>query len=343
MTGPAVTTERVGTEAPLVVRGLSVAFEARGRRDQIVEDVDLSVSQGRTLGLVGESGSGKSVTALALLGLLPRATARVTFDHLTLAGEDMRGATPRDWRRKRGREVAMIFQDPMTSLNPALTIGEQIGESVRLHLRLGRKAARARAVEVLDQVGIPGAARRLDDYPHSFSGGMRQRAMIAMALACRPKVLLADEPTTALDVTVQAQILDLLRELRTELQMAVLLITHDLGVVADSCDEVVVMYAGQLVERAAADQLFDRPLHPYTEALLHSLPERGRPGEALPVMPGVVPTPGNRPAGCRFHPRCRFAEAGSCDTELQALVERGSRLVRCVRADELRLEGDHQT
>jgi peptide/nickel transport system ATP-binding protein len=270
-----------------------------------VDDGRFRVARGATVGIVGESGSGKSVTALAIMGLLPRqgatATGRIAFDGLDLLTQPE--AVLRDLR---GDRIAMIFQEPMTSLNPSFRVGDQIVEAIRRHRGGTAAAARARALEMLRRVRIPAPERRIDDYPHRLSGGMRQRVMIAMALACDPQLLIADEPTTALDVTIQAQILHLLRRLREETGAAVVMITHDLGVVAETCDEVVVMYAGQVVETAPVAAIFRAPQHPYTVGLLGALPRIDRRAERLAVIPGTVPAPSDVPSGCRFAPRCPF-------------------------------------
>jgi peptide/nickel transport system ATP-binding protein len=290
--------------ALLEIANLSVAFGAV----RAVDDVSVTLAPGKTLCLVGESGSGKSTVALAIMRLLPdRAT--VTADRLALAGEELRDASPARLAALRGKDVSMIFQDPMSSLNPAFTIGFQIAEAIRLHERVGPGEARRRARAMLDRVRIPDAARRLDAYPHELSGGMRQRVMIAMALACSPKLLIADEPTTALDVTIQAQILSLMQELKRELGTAMLLITHDLGVVAEMADDVAVMYAGRVVEQAPVTDLFDRPAHAYTHGLLASVPKRGhgRRRKHLTEIPGVVPRLDRPIAGCAFAPRCDLA------------------------------------
>jgi peptide/nickel transport system ATP-binding protein len=273
-----------------------------------VDGVSFEIQRGETLGLVGESGSGKSVTSLALLGLLPARTARVPAGSVRLAGEELLGAGEHRLRQVRGNDIAMIFQDPMTSLNPVLSIGRQLTETLRTHLALDREEARRSAVELLDRVGIPEPRRRLRDYPHQFSGGMRQRVMIAMAIACRPRVLIADEPTTALDVTIQAQILELLRGLVDSERMALLLITHDLGVVAGTCARTSVMYAGRIVETGATTDLFARPQHPYTLGLLRSVPRLDA-GDALPLapIPGAPRDLTELPHGCAFAPRCAYA------------------------------------
>ena len=295
-------------QALLAVEDLKVVFHGdRGRTTHAVDGVDLTVARGRTLGLVGESGCGKSVTSLAIMGLLPKATSEVS-GAVRFDGVDLLGLADPILRDLRGDRVAMIFQEPMTSLNPSYTIGEQIIETIVRHRALTRSAARAHAIEMLVRVGIPSPELRLDDYPHKLSGGMRQRVMIAMALACGPQLLIADEPTTALDVTIQAQILDLMRQLKAESGAAIILITHDLGVVAEICDDVAVMYAGQLVEQAPVDVLFERPEHPYTVGLLASIPRLDREIERLATIEGTLPDMTAPPAGCRFAPRCPFAD-----------------------------------
>jgi oligopeptide transport system ATP-binding protein len=308
----------------LEVEDLRVRFWTRRGIVHAVNGISFSVAPGETLGIVGESGCGKSVTALAVMGILPRA-ARVASGSVRLEGRELLGLPDRDLRSVRGKEIAMIFQDPMTSLNPVLTIGRQLRESIETHLDLDRRGAEQRAVDLLDQVGIPGAKRRLRDYPHQFSGGMRQRVMIAMALSCEPKLLIADEPTTALDVTIQAQILDLLRALVAERDTALVLITHDLGVVAGICERVHVMYAGLLVETGTADQLFARPRHPYTLGLLQSVPrlDAGRQQKLHPIG-GAPRNMLSEPDSCPFAPRCRF-EVALSRQELPPLreLERG--------------------
>ena len=292
--------------ALLDVRNLRVSFNTRGGAFVAVDGIDLQVDGDEVLAIVGESGSGKSVAMLALMGLLPW-TATVTADTMTFAGRDLASLAPGERRQIVGRDVAMIFQEPITSLNPCFTVGYQIGEVLKVHLGLDRKARRQRVLDLLDQVGIPDAARRAGAFPHQLSGGMCQRVMIAMALACEPRLLIADEPTTALDVTIQAQILDLLLSLKRERKMALVLITHDLGLVAEHADRVVVQYAGRQVESNDAVPLFADPHHPYTAALLAALPERAT-ARRLEAIPGVVPGQFNRPAGCLFAPRCEFAD-----------------------------------
>ncbi len=317
----------------LTIEGLTVSFPGQHRRVNVVEDVSLAIGRGETIGLVGESGSGKSVTALAVMRLLAP-NARIDRGRVRLDGQDMVSLDEPALRRLRGAEIAMIFQEPMTSLNPLFRAGFQIGESLEAHLGISRSAARSRAADLMRAVGIPAAERRMDDYPHQLSGGMRQRVMIAMAMACRPKVLIADEPTTALDVTIQAQILTLIARLRDETGMGVLLITHDLGVVAGMARRVVVMYAGLVMEEAGVADLFGAPLHPYTRLLLRAMPRVGKRAERLHQIPGTAPPPQNFPAGCRFHPRCPDA-IERCRSELPPLETRANgRRVRCWRADE---------
>jgi peptide/nickel transport system ATP-binding protein len=330
--------EPIMSEPLLRVTGLEVRFLAGGAWHTVVEDVSFDVAAGETLGLVGESGCGKTVSSLAVMGLLPRANGRITAGSVRFQGLDLLQMDAEKLRQVRGDRIAMVFQEPMTSLNPAFTVGDQISLAVRSHRRMSKTDARLRAAEVLDRVGIPDARHRLDDYPHTFSGGMRQRVMIAMALACEPSLLIADEPTTALDVTIQAQILELLRSLKDETGMGMLFVTHDLGVVADICDRVAVMYAGQMVEQAPTERLFVRPRHPYSEGLLASMPQWSVPGERLAVIPGKVPPAGRMPTGCRFRSRCSYREA-ACE-EAVALVDAGAdAAVRCVRHEELTLRG----
>jgi oligopeptide/dipeptide ABC transporter ATP-binding protein len=303
--------------ALLEVSDLRTHFFTREGVVHAVDGVSLAIETGATLGLVGESGCGKSVTALSIMRLLPTPPARIVSGSVRFDGRDLTSLSERELEDVRGREIGMVFQDPMTALNPTLTIGTQIVEILQRHLGLDRRAARRRAGELLAEVGIPRAHERLDDYPHRFSGGMRQRVGIAMAIACGPRLLVADEPTTALDVTVQAQVLDLLDDLRRERQMALLLITHNMGVVAESAHDVAVMYAGQIVEQAPAHELFDRPEHPYTEALLSALPDLddadARQGR-LAAIPGRPPDLLEPPAACRFAARCPYAESGDCCT-----------------------------
>jgi oligopeptide/dipeptide ABC transporter ATP-binding protein len=324
----------------LEICDLVTAFHTPAGRVPAVDGVSLSLERGKALGLVGESGCGKSVTAMSVLGLVA-SPGRIEAGKILLQMDgkqvDLVGLGDAKLRQIRGSRVGMIFQEPMTSLNPVFTIGSQIAEAVRLHRKATRTEARARSLELLKLVKIADPERRVDEYPHQLSGGMRQRAMIAMALACEPDLLIADEPTTALDVTIQAQILELLADLRTRLGMAILLITHDLGVVAETCDEVAVMYAGKIVERAPAAQLFAQPLHPYTIGLLAARPEHTTgTGKPLAAIPGMVPAPANFPAGCRFHPRCVYARETDCVTDMPALREfSADHLVRCHHAGDL--------
>jgi peptide/nickel transport system ATP-binding protein len=326
-------------DAPLLdVRGLVTRFQTEASELRAVDGVSFAVPGGATVGVVGESGSGKSVTALSILRLVADPPGRVVGGEIWFEGRDLLKLSEREMRALRGDRISMIFQEPMTSLNPVLTVGDQVAEPLILHRSMNRRAARAEATELLRKVGIADPARRAGEYPHQLSGGMRQRVMIAMALACRPKLLIADEPTTALDVTIQAQIIELLDELRKELGMALLLITHDLGVVAESCDRVVVMYAGHVVEQADARALFERPRHPYTAGLLRSIPtfQTAQAGDRarLQEIPGMVPRLDQLPAGCRFQDRCPRVQ-DRCRAEAPPLappeMSQGEpdRLVRC--------------
>ena len=299
----------MASEIVLTVDGLATEFIGDDGTVRVVDGVSFAVRAGETLGIVGESGCGKSVTALSIMGLLPKPAGRVAAGRVILDGRDLTAVSPDAMHEIRGRRISMIFQEPMTALNPVHRVGHQLVETLRLHGDVGdRASARRRAVELLAEVGIPAPDRRFDEYPHQLSGGMRQRVLIAIALACSPDVLIADEPTTALDVTIQAQILDLIERLQAQRGMAVIFITHDLGVVAEIADQVVVMYAGRVVERAPVEALFARPLHPYTRALLESMPQLQRRAKTrLPVIQGMVPTASALPSGCRFANRCRFA------------------------------------
>jgi oligopeptide/dipeptide ABC transporter ATP-binding protein len=308
------------SEPILKVENLRTYFQTEAGVARAVDGVSFHVNPGETLGIVGESGSGKSVTSLSVMGLIAKPAgqiqkgSRILF-HGTNGVEDL-VALPEDRMRTiRGNDIAMIFQEPMTSLNPVFKVGDQISESLRLHQGLNKKAARERAIEMLQLVGIPSPRQRVDEYPHQLSGGMRQRVMIAMALACDPKLLIADEPTTALDVTIQAQILELLNRLQEELGMSIILITHDLGVVAETCDRVIVMYAGQVFEEGSVQDVFTDPQNPYTEGLLRSIPRLGSGGGRLAVIPGVVPSPMEWPTGCRFHDRCPYGWEKTRDEE----------------------------
>jgi peptide/nickel transport system ATP-binding protein len=300
-----------------------------------VDGVSFEVREGETLAVVGESGSGKSVTSLSILRLIAEPPGKIVGGRILFRGKNLLELGPRAMRAIRGKEISMIFQEPMTSLNPVYTCGEQIIEALVLHEKLDRRAARARTIEMLKLVGISSPEQRVDEYPHQMSGGMRQRVMIAMALACKPSILIADEPTTALDVTIQAQILELLKHLQEVLGMAVLLITHDLGVVAETADRVAVMYAGQVVEYCDVNAAFKRTLHPYTAGLLDALPRLGVKQESLRVIPGNVPDPLHFPSGCRFHPRCPVAQQRCRESEPPVLTFDGDHQSRCWRADEI--------
>ena len=318
--------------ALLEVSGLGVEFQTRGGVARVLEDVAFTVRRGETLGLVGESGCGKSMTALAMMRLIPTPPGRITSGSVKLEGRNLLAVSEAEMRRFRGNRISMIFQEPMTSLNPAYTVGDQIGEAVRLHQGLGRKAATARAIEMLEAVGIPAAKTRVHEYPHQFSGGMRQRVMIAMALACKPDVLIADEPTTALDVTVQAQIFDLISDLRERTGTAVLLITHDMGAIAEMADRVAVMYAGRIVEEGSTAEVLQSPMHPYTQGLIACAPGRRTAGFGEPLMeiPGTVPSLLERRGGCSFAERCGHVQE-RCRTHLPAetLLGGGCRRVLC--------------
>ena len=295
----------------LSVENLRTGFDTRDGFLRAVDGVDFEIPQGGTLGVVGESGSGKSVTALSVMRLIDRPGRIAEGSHIHFEGRDLAELEESELERIRGNDISMIFQEPMTSLNPVFTVGDQISEAVQLHQNVGHKDAMDRAVEMMQLVGIPSPAQRVQDYPHQLSGGMRQRVMIAMALSCNPKLLIADEPTTALDVTIQAQILELLNELKAKLGMAVLLITHDMGVIAETAQRVMVMYAGKVVEEAPVKELFKEPLHPYTQGLLRSIPRIDTAAihkQRLEAIPGVVPSLLNLPQGCRFAPRCQFVK-----------------------------------
>jgi oligopeptide/dipeptide ABC transporter ATP-binding protein len=301
-----IRTRRTAGTALLEIRDLRTHFFTQDGVVKAVDGVSFSVDDGKTLGVVGESGCGKSITAMSILRLVGR-PGRIVSGEILLNGRDLTRVSEDEIRDVRGNAISMIFQEPMTSLNPVYTCGDQIAEAVALHLRLGRKQAWGRAIEMLAAVGIPDAKRRANEYPHQLSGGMRQRVMIAMALSTNPALLIADEPTTALDVTIQAQILELMKEMRRQNQMAIMLITHDLGVVAEMADEVVVMYAGKVVERSSAATVFENPHHPYTKGLLASIPRLGERRRRLEVIKGVVPNPLNLPKGCLFKRRCPYA------------------------------------
>ncbi len=313
----------------LDVRDLSVSFSSFGETTNIVNKVSFHIDEAETVGIVGESGCGKSMTAMAIMQLIKRPPGVIT-GNVFLDRRDLLTLSETEMRKVRGNDISMIFQEPMTSLNPVLTVGYQLEEVYRLHQGMNRKDAHEAAIEALRMVKIAMPEQRVNCYPHEMSGGMRQRVMIAMALSCKPKLLIADEPTTALDVTIQAQILGLMKNLRTEVGSSIMLITHDLGVVSEVCSRAVIIYCGQVVEEAPANELFHNPLHPYTEGLMHSLPTRGS-KERLYVIPGSVPSPGNLPRGCVFHPRCRYATE-QCRTESPAYIQKTQEhAVKCWR------------
>ncbi len=322
----------------LSISDLSVSFASLRNRLAVLDDISLTIGNGEVVGLVGESGSGKSVTALSIMALLGE-EGRIDAGRIDFDGRDLGGLSQQDMRTVRGREISMIFQEPMTSLNPVYSVGFQIAEVLIEHFSLPRRAAMAQAAELMALVGIPSAELRVNDYPHQLSGGMRQRIMIAMAMACQPKLLIADEPTTALDVTIQAQILKLMHDLRRRFDTAILMITHDMGVIAKMADRVIVMYAGQIVEEAPVAELFAAPRHPYTRLLLRSIPRVHAKRDRLEVIAGATPAPANFPTGCRFHPRCPDA-TDQCRGAMPVLESRdssarvGGARVRCWRADE---------
>ncbi|MBK1684966.1 ABC transporter ATP-binding protein [Rhodoferax fermentans] len=313
--------------ALLEIQNLSVRFPSKTAVMHAVDGVSLSLEAGDVLGIVGESGSGKSVTMMALMGLVSY-PGQIKADKLVFDGHDLLKLSDRDRRRLIGKDMAMIFQDPTTSLNPCFTVGFQMAETLKLHMGMDKAAARKRSIELLEQVGIPAPESRLGVYPHQLSGGMSQRVMIAMAIACNPKLLIADEPTTALDVTIQAQILDLLRNLQKERNMALVLITHNMGVVSEMAQRVAVIYAGQIMEERSAQAMFETPQHPYTDALLAAMPERSDGATRLATIPGMVPGLFDRPSGCLFAPRCTYANA-HCREQRPALRDWQNGLVRC--------------
>ncbi|MFN6268739.1 MAG: ABC transporter ATP-binding protein [Alphaproteobacteria bacterium] len=319
----------------LDVQGLTTAFMTGRGEITAIEEVSFSLKEGEILGIVGESGSGKSVTALTIMGLLPTPPARIAAGKVLFQGQELTKLSSREMQRIRGPGIAMIFQEPMTSLNPVFSIGDQIMETIRAHENLPAAALRKRAIDMLDKVGIPSAARRLDDYPHQMSGGQRQRVMIAIALACNPKLLIADEPTTALDVTIQAQILDLLMDLRDEFRMAIMIITHNMGVIAETADRVLVMYAGRVIEEAPVARVFDHPIHPYTRGLLECVPSITEDRARLIAIPGTLPDPARRPSGCRYSVRCRYAQPSCSDALPPLILEEADHWAACLRAKEL--------
>ena len=333
MTGPeTVVTEAPGAAADLLldVRGLRTHFKVMDGTVKAVDGVDFSLARGQTMGLVGESGCGKSVTALSIMRLIDDPPGRIVDGEILFDGRDLLALGNSEMRDVRGNDIAMIFQEPMTSLNPVFTVGDQIAEAVRLHQDVGPAEARNRAIESLRSVGVNAPERRVRQYPHELSGGLRQRVMIAMALSCNPKLLIADEPTTALDVTIQAQILELIKEIQARTGTALLLITHDLGVVAETVQRIAVMYAGVIVEQGTAEQVLLDPRHPYTQGLLSSIPAKQRRGQQLSVIKGMVPNPFRMPPGCKFEPRCPFAwdRCRSAEPALE-LSARDQRSVRC--------------
>ncbi|MEW6143845.1 MAG: ABC transporter ATP-binding protein [Thermodesulfobacteriota bacterium] len=324
-------------ETALEIKDLTVSFSSEGRRVEVVSGVSLSIPQGKIVGVVGESGCGKTVTALSVMRLIPEPPGRIEGGEIIFDGADILHSSDRDMRALRGNRISMIFQEPISSLNPVFTVGDQIGEALRTHLRISKKEEKERVIELLRLVGIPAPEKRIKNYPHELSGGMSQRVMIAMALACNPEVLIADEPTTALDVTIQAGILELINELRAKMGMAVLLITHDLGIIAEVADTVYVMYAGKVVEHAVTRELFKNPKHPYTVGLLNSIPDMRESKEKLDAIPGVVPSPGSFPPGCRFQDRCPLV-IDKCRRDEPPLAEHASgHRSACWRADDVRI------
>jgi peptide/nickel transport system ATP-binding protein len=324
-------------DALLEVQDLSIGLKTADGMTRLTEGVSLSVGAGETVGLVGESGSGKTITGLAVLGVLPP-IVRVTSGRVMFDGVDLLSLSHKELGHVRGRQIGMVFQEPRRSLDPSFTVGDQVAETIRAHESITRRAARSRAIEMLERVQIPDAERRAGQYPHQFSGGMCQRVMLAIALACRPRLLIADEPTTALDVTVQAAMLRLIKDIQSELDLGVLLITHDMGVVAEVCDSVVVMYAGQAVEIAPVRDIFHSPAHPYTAAIRDATPDVRDQENLMRAIPGQVPPPDQWPTGCRFHPRCSFAQ-DECRTGVVAMQPVRRSQVRCVRAPSLTLGG----
>lgn len=321
----------------LEINKLNVTFLNGKQSSQVISNLSLHVGPNESLGIVGESGSGKSVTSLATMRLLPTHSARVSGE-IIFKGEDLLRITEEEMQSIRGNRIAMIFQESMTSLNPIHSCGKQIAESVRLHTKVGKKEAEACALELLELCGIPAPEQRMKEYPHQLSGGMRQRIMIAIALACNPELLIADEPTTALDVTIQAQILDLMKSLRRDREMGIIMITHDLGIVYDFCDRVVVVYTGEVVESAPVQALFSRPMHPYSKGLIKALPQLDEETKRLEAIEGMVPDSGDMPKGCHFHPRCKYA-VEQCRKEHPELRELPSgRQVRCFRAEEVQAD-----
>ena len=322
----------------LEIKDLRISFSSDGKRAEVVSGVSINVPKGKVIGVVGESGCGKTVTALSVMRLIPEPPGKIDSGEIIFDGADLLKYGDRDMRSIRGNRISMIFQEPISSLNPVFTVGDQIGEALRTHLNISRQEEKQRVIELLKLVGIPSPQRRINNYPHEMSGGMSQRVMIAMALACNPEVLIADEPTTALDVTIQAGILELIDDLRVKMGMAVLLITHDLGIIAEVADEVYVMYAGKVVEHGFTADIFKEPRHPYTVGLLNSVPDLHENKERLNAIPGVVPSPDNFPTGCRFQDRCPLV-IDKCKTDEPPLEEIGNtHLAACWRANEVKLE-----
>ncbi len=322
----------------LQIKDLRISFESEKKKVEVVSGISLTVPQGKIVGVVGESGCGKTVTALSVMRLIPEPPGSIDGGNIIFDGGDLLSYSDRDMRAVRGNRISMIFQEPISSLNPVFTVGDQIGEALKTHTKLSNSEIKERVIELLNLVGIPSPERRMKNYPHEMSGGMSQRVMIAMALSCSPEVLIADEPTTALDVTIQAGILELIEDLRAKMGMAVLLITHDLGIIAEVADEVYVMYAGKVVEHADTHDLFARPKHPYTVGLLNSIPDLRESKEELDAIPGVVPSPGSYPSGCRFQDRCPMV-IDRCKAQEPPLTEVGTRhYSACFRAQEVRLK-----
>lgn len=314
------------------IKDLSVEYRTMDGVVNAINGIDLQIERGKTLGLVGETGAGKTTTALSILNLIPNPPGVITNGTITLEGKNIFDYTEKEMEEIRGKQISMIFQDPMTSLNPVMTVGSQIAEVILLHEDVNKEEAMKKAKEMLEMVGIPGD--RANDYPHQFSGGMKQRVIIAMALVCNPQLLIADEPTTALDVTIQAQVLDLMKKLRDQYNTSMLMITHDLGIVADICDEVSIMYAGRIVEHGTLEDIFESTSHPYTEGLFGSLPNIDNRSARLKPIPGLMPDPTNLPSGCPFHPRCKYATE-TCATRMPEKTQLSStHFVRCLAYEE---------
>lgn len=311
----------------LQIRNLFVQYTVESVIIEAVNGINLTLCEGETLGLVGETGAGKTTTALSIMGLIPDPPGRIVSGEILFHGNDLLKKSEKEMRKIRGKDIAMIFQDPMTSLNPVLTVGDQVMEVIILHAKISKAEATIKAKQMLELVGISG--ERYDEYPHQFSGGMKQRVIIAMALACNPKIIIADEPTTALDVTIQAQVLELMRKLKNQYNTAMILITHDLGVVAEVCDKVAIMYAGEIVEEGSLREVFNDPLHPYTNGLFDSLPDINSKAERLEAIKGLMPNPSNLPTGCKFHPRCKYVEQ-ICEQQNPPTLEiKPEHIVKC--------------